>query len=92
MAEAVWNGFLRLSLVSCPVRLAPATSDAHVIQLDQLNVYGPAVPEGTTVAVPSQLPKQFALVNVRFGSMGGGWLIAKVTVVSQPLRSVTVTL
>lgn len=37
MAEAVWNGFLRLSLVSCPVRLAPATSDAHVIRLDQLN-------------------------------------------------------
>ena len=37
MAEAVWNGFLRLSLVSCPVRLTPATSDAHVVQLDQLN-------------------------------------------------------
>lgn len=37
MAEAVWRGFLRLSLVSCPVRLAPATRDAHVIRLDQLN-------------------------------------------------------
>ena len=37
MPEAVWNGFLRLSLVSCPVRLAPATSDAHNIRLDQLN-------------------------------------------------------
>ncbi len=37
MAEAVWSGFLRLSLVSCPVRLAPATSDAHAIRLDQLN-------------------------------------------------------
>ena len=37
MAEAVWNGFLRLSLVSCPVRLALATSDAHMIKLDQLN-------------------------------------------------------
>jgi DNA end-binding protein Ku len=37
MAEAVWNGFLRLSLVSCPVRLAPASSEAHVIRLDQLN-------------------------------------------------------
>src|SRR5712691_3797762 len=37
MPEAVWNGFLRLSLVSCPVRLAPATSDAQIIRLDQLN-------------------------------------------------------
>src|SRR5437016_4261952 len=37
MPEAVWNGFLRLSLVSCPVSLAPATSDAHSIRLDQLN-------------------------------------------------------
>ncbi len=37
MAEGVWSGFLRLSLVSCPVRLAPATSDAHVMRLDPLN-------------------------------------------------------
>jgi Ku protein len=37
MVEAVWNGFLRLSLVACPVRLAPATIDAHVIRLDPLN-------------------------------------------------------
>ncbi len=37
MPEAVWNGFLRLSLVSCPVRLAPAASDARIIHLDQLN-------------------------------------------------------
>ncbi len=37
MAEAVWNGFLRLSLVSFPVRLAPATSEAHLIRLDPLN-------------------------------------------------------
>src|SRR5437763_14959171 len=37
MPEAVWNGFLRLSLVSCPVNVAPATSDAHSIRLEQLN-------------------------------------------------------
>ena len=36
MPEAVWNGFLRLSLVSCPVRLALATND-HLIRLDQVN-------------------------------------------------------
>ena len=37
MPDAVWKGFLRLSLVSCPVSLAPATSDARTIRLDQLN-------------------------------------------------------
>ncbi|MGH6739208.1 MAG: Ku protein, partial [Bradyrhizobium sp.] len=37
MPEAVWNGFLRLSLVSCPVGLARATTHAHSIRLDQLN-------------------------------------------------------
>ena len=37
MPEAVWNGFLRLSLVSCPVRLVLATRDTHVIHLDRLN-------------------------------------------------------
>jgi DNA end-binding protein Ku len=37
MSEAEWSGFLRLSLVSCPVRLAVATSDTHSIRLDQLN-------------------------------------------------------
>lgn len=37
MPEAVWKGFLRLSLVSCPVTLSPATSEAQSIKLDQLN-------------------------------------------------------
>ena len=37
MAEAVWNGFLRLSLVSCPIRLASATSDGKRIKLDLLS-------------------------------------------------------
>jgi DNA end-binding protein Ku len=37
MAEAVWNGFLRLSLVSCPIRLSSATSDASRIKLDLLS-------------------------------------------------------
>ena len=37
MAEAVWNGFLRLSLVSCPITLNPATSDARRITLDLLS-------------------------------------------------------
>ncbi len=38
MPETVWTGFLRLSLVSCPVRLELATSTAGSISLDQLNL------------------------------------------------------
>ncbi len=37
MAETIWRGFLRLSLASCPVRLAPATREAPTIRLDRLN-------------------------------------------------------
>src|SRR5260370_1287176 len=37
MAEADWNGFLRLSLVSCPITLSPATSDAQRVKLDLLS-------------------------------------------------------
>src|ERR1700733_12750497 len=37
MVEAVWNGFLRLSLVSCPIRLTSATSDSKRIKLDLLS-------------------------------------------------------
>jgi len=37
MPRATWNGFLRLSLVTCPVALTPATSEAKRIRLNQLN-------------------------------------------------------
>jgi DNA end-binding protein Ku len=37
MPRATWNGFLRLSLVSCPIYLTPATSEAKNIRLHQLN-------------------------------------------------------
>lgn len=37
MPRASWTGFLRLSLVSCPVYLSPATSEARRIRLNQLN-------------------------------------------------------
>jgi DNA end-binding protein Ku len=33
----LWRGFLRLSLVSCPVTLSPATSETTRIRLNQLN-------------------------------------------------------
>jgi DNA end-binding protein Ku len=35
--RADWKGFLRLSLVTCPVALYPATSDSDKISFNQLN-------------------------------------------------------
>ncbi|MBB1090175.1 Ku protein [Rhodopseudomonas palustris] len=35
--RANWKGFLRLSLVTCPVALFPATSDAEKISFNQIN-------------------------------------------------------
>jgi len=37
MARPMWTGFLRLSLVSCPVTLTPATSEATRIHLHEIN-------------------------------------------------------
>ena len=37
MPRPSWSGFLRLSLVSCPINLAPATSEADRIRLHQIN-------------------------------------------------------
>src|SRR5271163_2590023 len=38
MPRASWNGFLRLSLVTCPFSLAPATTESKRIRFNQLNV------------------------------------------------------
>src|ERR1700756_4079404 len=35
--RATWKGFLRLSLVTCPVALYPATSESEKISFNQLN-------------------------------------------------------
>src|SRR5438552_1438224 len=35
--RAYWKGFLRLSMVTCPVALYPATSDADKISFNQIN-------------------------------------------------------
>jgi DNA end-binding protein Ku len=37
MPRATWNGHLRLSLVSCPVYLSPATTETKRIRLNQIN-------------------------------------------------------
>jgi hypothetical protein len=43
MPRASWRGFLRLSLVSCPVYLSPATTHTKSIRLHQ--VWRPPQPE-----------------------------------------------
>ena len=35
--RANWKGFLRLSLVNCPVALYPATSESEKVSFNQLN-------------------------------------------------------
>ncbi len=35
--RANWKGFLRLSLVSCPIALYPATSDSEKVGFNQIN-------------------------------------------------------
>ena len=37
MPRPSWSGYLRLSLVSCPINLAPATSETERIRLHQIN-------------------------------------------------------
>jgi len=37
MPRESWSGFLRLSLVSCPVSLVPATTEAKRVRFNQLN-------------------------------------------------------
>lgn len=37
MPRPSWSGFLRLSLVSCPITLSPATSEAERIRFNMLN-------------------------------------------------------
>ena len=35
--RAYWKGYLRLSLVSCPIQLFPATSESEKISFNQIN-------------------------------------------------------
>lgn len=37
MPHAYWSGFLRLSLVSCPIYLSAATTERERISLHQIN-------------------------------------------------------
>src|SRR5437763_5391265 len=50
MPRASWKGFLRLSLVSCPIYLSPATTRTKSIRLHQ--VWQPALAEEPDDSVP----------------------------------------
>ena len=52
MPRASWRGFLRLSLVSCPVYLSPATTRTKPVRLHQ--VWQPARVDEDEVEVPDQ--------------------------------------
>jgi|GEM_PF-2964389 len=49
--RANWKGFLRLSLVTCPVALFPATSDSEKISFNQINK-GPAIASAICASTP----------------------------------------
>jgi non-homologous end joining protein Ku len=48
--RANWKGYLRLSLVSCPIALYPASSFSRAIaqKIDDLKVHAPPRKEGGT--------------------------------------------
>ena len=52
MPRASWSGFLRLSLVSCPIYLSPATTRTKSIRLHQ--VWQPAPASGADAAEPGR--------------------------------------
>ena len=52
MPRASWRGFLRLSLVTCPVYLSPATTGTKPIRLRQ--VWQPAPVEVNEDALPDR--------------------------------------
>jgi hypothetical protein len=52
MPRASWRGFLRLSLVSCPIYLSPATTRTKPVRLHQ--VWQPARVDEDEVEVPDR--------------------------------------
>jgi hypothetical protein len=52
MPRASWRGFLRLSLVSCPIYLSPATTRTKPIRLHQ--VWQPAPVDGDEDDLPDR--------------------------------------
>jgi hypothetical protein len=61
--RAYWRGFLKLSLVSCPIALFPASSEREKISFHQLNkVTGHRIKQRKVDAVTNRNP---GLTNLR---------------------------
>ena len=67
MPRASWRGHLRLSLVSCPIYLSPATARAKPIRLHQVWQANPAGEEGE---LPTQTRKADGKVLLTIGVPG----------------------
>jgi DNA end-binding protein Ku len=81
MAEPTWNGFLRLSLVSCRIYLSPATSERKWVRLEPLNpkTGNPVVPGFVDVRTGEIVPADAAgqahqFENGRYVSLDEGEL------------------
>jgi non-homologous end joining protein Ku len=61
--RANWKGFLRMSLVTCPVALYPATSESEKIAFNQLNRA-----TGLGLTCERELPKQLEALRPNFGA------------------------
>jgi hypothetical protein len=74
MPRASWRGHLRLSLVSCPIYLSPATARAKPIRLHQV---GQATPAGEAGEPPTQHRERDSLTCARSSSLSaeapGAW-------------------
>ena len=66
MPRASWRGFLRLSLVSCPIYLSPATTRTKPIRLHQGHIVHP---EGRHLSAKVRLFLDYAAgaLRTKFG-------------------------
>jgi DNA end-binding protein Ku len=72
--RAYWKGYLRLSLVTCPISLFPATSEREKVRFHQINsktgnrIRYHRVDENTGEEVPAeQIVKAYCLDRQMFG-------------------------
>jgi len=52
-ARPSWEGHLRLSLVTCPVALYPATTEADTVRFNLVNPHGAAKPKAANRNKPA---------------------------------------
>ena len=71
MPRASWRGFLRLSLVSCPIYLSPATTRAKSIRLHQ--VWQPAPVDMDEDDLPDRGWRAAGFRAIGSAAPGGGW-------------------